>query len=146
MSTGPKKSTTKKATTNTGSSTTKTASVRDIVARASHLREVVAIVRAASSEYIIQFADIGQQLPELLLQRDGGGARPASAEAIIEAESALEGIARELEARANALLSAPVESSERIEHLHAVTGIGEDRVVRRDRYQTLRRTALETKT
>lgn len=108
------------------------ASVRDVVARASHLREVVAIVRAASSEFVSQFSGIGELLPELLLQRDGQGARPATVEAVLEAESALEGVARDLEARANALLSAPVESSERVERLHVVTGIGEDHVVRRD--------------
>lgn len=120
----PKRSAPKKST--------KTASVRDVVARASHYREVVAIVRAASVEYISQFGGVGEQLPALLLQRDGQGARPATVEAVLEAESALEGVARELEARANALLSAPVESSESVERLHVVTGIGEDHVVRRD--------------
>jgi hypothetical protein len=119
----------KKTTPSNGSAM---ASVKDIAAHASHLREVIAIVRAASLEYIGQFSGIGHDLPELLLQRDGQGARAATVEAVLEAEGLLEGIARDLESRANALLSTTVESSGMLDHVHAVPGIGLDQVVRRE--------------
>jgi hypothetical protein len=130
MSSGPKKSAAKKTSPSDGPPGG--ASVRDVVARASHLREVVAIVRAASVEFVNRFNGIGRELPELLLQRVGHGARPATVEAILEVEAALEGVAREFESRANALLSMHVESGESIERVHEVAGIGADLVVHRD--------------
>jgi hypothetical protein len=124
----PKKSGAKKASATNSS----TASVRDVVARASHLREVAAILRAGRVEFVTRFNGVGRDLPELLLQRDGQGARPATIEAILEVESSLEGIAHELEARADALLSTHVDS-EALGRVHETTGIGVDQVVHRDR-------------
>lgn len=135
----PKKPSTNKEVPSTASS------VRDVVAHASHLREVVAILRAASVEFIGRFSGIGHALPELLLQRDGQGARTATVDAIMAAGRALDSVASEFEARARALMSLPVESGEVIEHTHTSTGIGVDQVVYRDYLDASHLPAVEKK-
>ena len=144
MSEPPKKSSAKKPGTSKRTAGA-TASVRDVAAHATHLHEVIAIIRAASVEYISRFAGVGHALPELLLQRDGSGARPATVEAIVDAVSALESVAREIEARADALLGSRVESAEVIDRDRPATALGADRVVHRDLLDGAMRPAFERK-
>ncbi|MBX3203597.1 MAG: hypothetical protein KF764_00950 [Labilithrix sp.] len=115
---------------------TKTLSVQDVVVRAMHLGEVAAIIRALSAEIAPRFNGVGREVPELLLERDGSGARPATIDAIIAAEGALDELAADLERRAGSLVMLPVDVSEAADQLQAVRGIGVDRVVHRDHLDT----------
>ncbi|MBX3230681.1 MAG: hypothetical protein KIT84_00575 [Labilithrix sp.] len=144
MSEAPKKNATKKSGTSKGTSA-RTVSVRDVAAHANHLHEVIAIIRAASVEYISRFAGVGHALPELLLQRDGSGARPATVDAIVDVGTVLEGVARELEARALAMLGTRVESAEVVDRDRPATAFGADRVVHRDLLDSPLRPAFERK-
>lgn len=108
------------------------ASVRDVVAQVTHIQEVTAIVRSAASEIANRFSGLGSALPELLLQRDGCGARPATVEAIVAAESSLNALASNLEGQALLLLSLPTEGAQAEGTSLPVPGFGIDNVVRRD--------------
>lgn len=134
-----------KTPSNEGPSVT-TVAVQAVVAHACHLGEVAAIVRAAAAEFVIRFNGDDYRLPELLLQRKGSGARPATVEAIMAAELALGELARDLEARARALLKLPVDVGDVVDPASPVTGIGFDHVVHRDLLEGALRSGVEKKT
>lgn len=90
-----------------------TASVQALVSEASRSVEAAAILRAVWAAIGPRFHAGGGRLPELLLRRRGSGARPAEVESIVEAEIAIETLARELDARAQTLLALRVDVGER---------------------------------
>lgn len=88
------------------------ASVQDVTAHASRLVEAAALVRAARDTLAPTFAGGADgRMPDVLLQRPGAGPRPASVDAVLDAEAALEEAARRFEDRARDLLKlrVPVE-------------------------------------
>ena len=115
-----------------GAASAASAPVEDIVAHALFLREAATILRSATIEYAPKFAGNEFRLPELLLQRRGGGARPATIEAILEAVQALNGIAGDLEGRARQLLGLRVEVGDVPGEQRAPAFLGEEEVVHRD--------------
>lgn len=139
-----KNATTKRTTSGKGATTT--AAVQDVVAQACHLGEVTAILRSVSTEFISRFNGDGHKLPELLLQRRGSGPRPATVEVIIAAEMALEGLAREFDARARALLNLPVDVGEKEDLPQSVESFGFEQVVHRDHLESALRSAIPKKT
>lgn len=130
MSRAPKKNNpSPKVAASTGGS----APIEDVIAHALCLREAATILRSATVEYVQKFNGDDFRLPELLLQRRGSGARPATIEGILEAEQALNGIAVELEGRARQLLGLRVDVTDVPGAAHRVPAfLGEDEVVSRD--------------
>ncbi len=116
-----------------GAASAASAPVEDVVAHALFLREAATILRSATIEYAPKFAGSEFRLPELLLQRRGGGARPATIEAILEAVQALNGIAGDLEGRARELLGLRVEVGDLPgAEQRAPAFLGDEEVVHRD--------------
>lgn len=84
------------------------ASVQKLFTQSRQCVEAATIVRAVSQQIVLQFhSDNDLRLPLLLLQRQGEGPRAATTEAIVEATTTLEGVARHFEARARELLGLP---------------------------------------
>lgn len=106
-----------------------TAPVQAIVEQARRFIECAAIVRAARDAILPTFIpQPGRSLPEVLLQRPGEGPRPATVEAVVDSEIALEELARRFDERARALLLLPVALGER-EPPASVQNLSADAVV-----------------
>lgn len=90
-----------------------TAAVQDLVSEAGRYVEAAAILRAVRAGVAPRFHADGGRLPDLLLRRQGSGPRPAQTESIVDAEIAIETLAREFDARARALLGLRVEVGDR---------------------------------
>lgn len=108
-----------------------TASVRDLAEEAGRSLEAAAILRAVSAAVVPRFHADGGRLPELLLRRHGTGPRPAQTESVVEAEVALENLAREFEQRARALMDLRVELGDGVAPAPS-NGGASDEAVRRD--------------
>lgn len=107
-----------------------TAAVQAVVEHARRFVECAAIVRAAGEAVLPTFMpQSGRTLPEVLLRRVGEGPRPATVDAVVDAELAIEGLARQFEERARALLVLPVSLGEQ-EPPPATEGLSFDTVVR----------------
>src|SRR5690606_38256776 len=86
-----------------------TAAVQDLVTEAGRSVEAAAILRAVWARIVPLFHADGGRLPALLLRRQGSGPRPALTESIVDAEIAIETVAREFDGRAQALLGLRVD-------------------------------------
>lgn len=92
-----------------------TAPVHAVAASADVFIEAAAIIRAVLADIVPRFHATEDRLPPLLLQRRGQGPRAASVEAIVHAESELEGLARALESQAHELYGRSVDVACRLE-------------------------------
>lgn len=90
-----------------------TALLRDMAAHADRSIEVAAIIRATAGDIINRFHSDDGRLPVFLLQRRGAGPRAATTAAIVDAEIALEELARTFDARAREILDLPIALGER---------------------------------
>lgn len=89
---------------------TRSAALNDIYGHAGRFLEMAAIVRAVRDDIVPAFyPEPRSERPRRALQRKGAGPRPATIEAILEAEKSLEELARVFDGRARELLQLRVD-------------------------------------
>lgn len=141
----PPRTTKKKSTTESVESRIppgRTALLRDMAAHGDRSIETAAIIRSTAQAIVGRFHSDNHRLPQFLLQRRGAGPRAASTEAIVDAEIALEALARSYETRAREILDQPIELGTR--DAPAAGEFTVDEVVERDAAALEIRTARST--